>query len=58
MKRIPRFRSITGYGIGMGAHSIMASVSARVGVAKNKNGDEVEGRMGSLMKSLTPSAMG
>ena len=42
----------------MGAHSVRASVSASMGVAKNKRGDEVEGRTGSLMKSLTPSAMG
>jgi len=33
-------------------------VRASVGVAKNKNGDEVEGRTGSLINSLTPSAIG
>lgn len=58
INRTPRFKSITGYGIGMGAHNVMASVSARMGVAKNKNGEDVEGRTGSLIKSLTPSAMG
>ena len=42
----------------MGAHSIMARVSAKIGAAKNKNGDDVEGRTGSLINSLTPSAIG
>lgn len=42
----------------MGAHSIMASVSASIGVAKNKKGDDVDGRTGSLINSLTPSAIG
>lgn len=42
----------------MGAHSISARVSARIGAAKNRNGDEVEGRTGSLIKSLSPSAIG
>lgn len=31
---------------------------ASIGVARNKKGEEVEGRMGSLINSLTPSAMG
>lgn len=42
----------------MGAHRVMARVNARIGVAKNKKGDEVEGRTGSLINSLTPSAIG
>lgn len=29
-----------------------------MGVARNSTGEEVEGRMGSLINSLTPSAMG
>ncbi len=53
-----RFKSVTGWGIGRGAHSVRARVRARVGVAKNKKGDEVEGRTGSLINSLTPSAIG
>lgn len=53
-----RFRSKTGYGRGMGAHSVMASVRASIGVRINRMGDEVEGRTGSLMNSLTPSAIG
>lgn len=35
-----------------------ARVSASIGVNKNKTGEEVEGRTGSLIKSFTPSAMG
>ena len=58
MNNTPRLRSITGWGIGMGAHSVRARVSARMGVAKNRNGEEVEGRTGSLINNLTPSAMG
>lgn len=44
--------------MGIGAHRINASVKASTGVAKNRKGDEVEGRTGSLIKSLTPSAIG
>lgn len=49
---------MTGCGIGIGAHSIMARVSANTGAAKNRNGEEVDGRMGSLINNLTPSAIG
>lgn len=42
----------------MGAHSVMARVSASIGAAKNRNGDDVDGRMGSLINSFTPSAIG
>lgn len=31
---------------------------ANMGVIMNRRGDEVEGRIGSLMKSFTPSATG
>lgn len=31
---------------------------ASIGVRINRTGEEVEGRMGSLMKSLMPSAIG
>lgn len=58
MNNMPRFRSVTGWGRGMGAHSINARVRASMGAVRNKNGEEVDGRMGSLMKSLTPSAIG
>lgn len=42
----------------MGAHRVMARVRASMGVSKNRIGEEVEGRMGSLINSLTPSAIG
>lgn len=58
IKRRPRLRSITGWGIGIGAHSIKARVRASVGVARKRKGEEVDGRTGSLMKSFTPSAIG
>lgn len=58
MNRIPRFRSATGWGIGIGAQRVRAKVRARVGVARKRKGEEVEGRMGSLINSLTPSAIG
>lgn len=49
---------MTGYGRGMGAHRVSAKVRASMGVAKNRTGEDVEGRTGSLMKSFTPSAIG
>lgn len=42
----------------MGAHIVRARVSASVGVIRNRAGDEVDGRMGSLINSFTPSAIG
>lgn len=53
-----RFRSRTGYGRGIGAHRVMARVRASIGVKMNRMGEEVEGRIGSLMNNLTPSAIG
>lgn len=44
--------------MGMGAHKAMANVRASIGVRRNKKGDEVEGRIGSLIKSFRPSAIG
>lgn len=44
--------------MGMGAQRVRARVRASMGVIRNRAGDEVEGRTGSLMKSLTPSAIG
>ena len=58
MNSMPRFKSVIGWGMGMGVHSIRARVRAKVGAARNKNGEEVEGRMGSLINNLTPSATG
>ena len=42
----------------MGAHRVRAKVSASMGVRRKRTGEEVDGRTGSLIKSLTPSAMG
>lgn len=58
IKSIPRFRSVRECGSGIGAHRDRASVRASIGVTKNRNGEEVEGRIGSLINSFTPSAMG
>ena len=44
--------------MGIGAQRVRASVRARIGVIRNKNGEEVEGRIGSLINSFTPSAIG
>lgn len=49
---------VTGWGIGIGAHKVRANVRARIGAAKNRKGEAVEGRTGSLINSLTPSAIG
>lgn len=55
---MPRFKSITGYGRGIGAHKVRARVRASIGAKRKRTGEEVDGRTGSLMKSLTPSAIG
>ena len=58
MNKIPRFRSVTGYGRGIGAQRVRARVKASMGAKRNRTGEEVEGRTGSLINSFTPSAMG
>lgn len=45
-------------GRGRGIQMVMARRRASIGVMRKRNGDEVEGRMGSLMNSLIPSAIG
>ena len=42
----------------MGAQRVRARVRASMGAARNRMGEEVEGRTGSLVKSLRPSAIG
>lgn len=44
--------------MGIGAHKVRARVRANMGVARNRKGEDVEGRKGSLMNSLIPSAIG
>lgn len=58
MKRIPRLTSITGYGMGIGDQRMSARVRVSMGARRKRKGEEVEGRMGSLINSFTPSAMG
>lgn len=45
-------------GIGIGAQIANAIVSAITGVAIKRTWEEVEGRIGSLINSFTPSATG
>ena len=47
-----------GYGIGSGIHIVRASVRARIGAMTNMVIDDVRGRSGSFVKSLTASAIG
>lgn len=54
----PKFRLMIEWGSGRGIHMRRARVKARVGVIRNSMGDDVEGRIGSLVKSLRPSATG
>lgn len=44
--------------MGRGAQSVMARVSASIGARIKRIGEAAEGRIGSLMKSFTPSAIG
>lgn len=57
-KRTPRFRSTRGNGRGRGAQVVRARTRASIGIRMNSIGEEVEGRMGSLVNSLSPSANG
>lgn len=53
-----RFILINGWGIGRGAHIVRARVRARIGAIMNIEIEDVSGRRGSLVNSLTASAMG
>lgn len=55
---MPRFKSASGEGSGRGAHSVKARVKAKIGVKRNKSGEAVDGRIGSFIRSLSPSANG
>lgn len=57
-KRTPRFRSTKGNGRGRGAQVVRARTRASIGIRMNSIGEEVEGRMGSLVNSFSPSANG
>lgn len=58
INKIARLRSVTGCGRGMGAQRVRARVRASMGARRKRTGEDVEGRTGSLIKSLTPSAIG
>lgn len=45
-------------GIGRGIQMISDKVRARTGIIMNKICEDVDGRMGSLIKSFSPSASG
>lgn len=54
----PRFMSESEMGIGIGVQIIIAKESAIIGARRKSVWDEVDGRIGSLMNILTPSAIG
>lgn len=54
----PRLRSARGNGIGRGVQMEIARRRASIGVRRNRTGEDVDGRIGSLIKSFTPSATG
>lgn len=58
IRRIVRFSSNRGWGKGIKAHRVMARVMASIGAKIKRAGEEDEGRRGSLINSLTPSAIG
>lgn len=58
MNSRPRLRSARENGRGSGIQIEMARSRASIGVMRNRMGDDVDGRMGSLMNSFTPSARG
>lgn len=58
MKSRPRLRSAIGNGSGIGVQRVRARVNAIIGARRNRIGEDVEGRMGSFMKSFSPSAIG
>lgn len=57
-KRRPRFKSVREKGRGRGIQIVIARRRASMGVIVKRNGEEVDGRMGSLVNSFTPSATG
>lgn len=58
MNSTPRFMLIRGCGMGRGVHIVRARVRARIGAIMNMEIEDVRGRRGSLVKSLTASAIG
>lgn len=58
MNRMLKFMLARGIGMGRGVQMIMARAKAIVGAIRKSAWEEVDGRIGSLIKSLTPSAIG
>lgn len=54
----PKLRSAKENGRGSGIQMEIAKSRASIGVRMNRVGEDVDGRMGSLMNSFTPSARG
>lgn len=54
----PKLRLARGNGRGSGVQIEMAKRSASIGVVTKRIGEEVDGRIGSLINSFTPSAKG
>lgn len=58
MKSRPRFKLKIECGRGKGIHNNSARVRAMVGVIRKRNWEEKDGRTGSLVNNLSPSAIG
>lgn len=58
IRRRPRFTSNRVWGRGRGVQIVRARRRAIIGIIKNRVGEAVVGRRGSLINSFTPSAMG
>ena len=56
--RRPRFRSVREKRRGKGIQIVIASRRTSIGVLTKRNGEEVDGQIGSLINSFTPSATG
>lgn len=57
-KRRPKLRSVSEKGRGRGIQIVIARRRASMGVRRKRMGEEVDGRIGSLMNNFTPSATG
>lgn len=58
MNSTAKFMLIRGCGMGRGIHMVRARVRARIGAIINMDGEDVDGRKGSLINSFTASAAG
>lgn len=58
INKILRFKDASACGIERGNHRVSARIRANAGAERNMSGEEEEGRTGSLINSLMPSATG